>query len=134
MTKGQEGLFIKSGPASDRLSRDEKVEGNELVSPALFFSEAQSNVLSISLFLTKIAATREKPFDFLIMDDPIQSMDDINAYAFIDMCRIFTAKFNKQIIITTHDIGFFNLFKKRFPPTAFNFKYFSIDSSIKVYQ
>lgn len=68
------------------------------------------------------------------MDDPIQSMDDINAYAFIDIYRIFTAKFNKQIIITTHDIGFFNLFQKRFPPTAFNFKYFSIDSSINVYQ
>lgn len=134
MTRGQEGLFIKSGPASDRLGLDEKVEGNELVSPALFFSEAQSNVLSISLFLTKIAAARDKCFDFLIMDDPIQSMDDINAYAFIDMCRIFTAKFDKQIIITTHDIGFFNLFKKRFPSAAFNFKYFSIDSSNKLYE
>lgn len=133
MTRGQEGLFIKSGPASERLDRDEKVEGNKLISPALFFSEAQSNVLSISLFLTKIAAGRAS-FDFLIMDDPIQSMDDINAYAFIDMCRIFTAKFDKQIIITTHDIGFFNLFKKRFPSTAFNFKYFSIDSSNKLYE
>lgn len=133
MTRGKEGLFIKSGPASERIESGDKVDGSELVSPALFFSEAQSNVLSISLFLTKIAAAREQSFDFLLMDDPIQSMDDINAYAFIDMCRIFTGKFNKQIIITTHDIGFFNLFRKRFPDTLFNFKYFSIESRNRNY-
>jgi hypothetical protein len=134
MTRGQEGLFIKSGRTNYHTDTDNDPDNSELISPSLFFSEAQSNVLSISLFLTKIAAASEHCFDFLIMDDPVQSMDDINAYAFIDMCRIYAERFKKQLIITTHDLSFYKLFQHRFPSSMFNFKYFDLDSKVRVYK
>jgi len=135
MSKGKENLFIKSNDATsdEVMFSDQSVEGKSQVSPALFFSEAQSNILSISLFLNNLATAQSRGLGFVIMDDPVQSMDDINAYAFVDLCRIYAAKFDKQLIITTHDLAFFELFQERFPSANFDFKYLKLDDEIKTY-
>ncbi len=45
------------------------------------------------------------------MDDPIQSMDDVNILAFIDVLRaIMDSKYsNKHIVVSTHDEDFAQL-------------------------
>lgn len=47
------------------------------------------------------------------MDDPIQSMDEVNILAFIDLLRLFIEKYNKQIIISTHNYTFYNMMLKK---------------------
>ena len=42
-------------------------------------------------------------------DDPIQNMDDINQFSMIDVL----GKLNKQLIFTTHDAKYVNLFLKK---------------------
>ena len=119
MRKNSEKMHIKSTPRNS----DSKS------SSVLFFSEAQTNILSISLFLSNLAFGSKDSSSTLIIDDPVQSMDDINAYSFIDLCRVYTKRFNKQLIITTHDKGFYNIFKSKLPENEFSCKYFDLSSS-----
>lgn len=71
--------------------------------PALLLSTAQSNNLALSIFLGINLATKELPLDLILMDDPIQNMDDINIHSFIEILKQIALYNDKQIIISTHD-------------------------------
>jgi len=47
--------------------------------------------------------------DFIGIDDPIQNMDDINQFSMIDVL----SQLQKQLIFTTHDAKYVNLFLKK---------------------
>lgn len=69
--------------------------------PAYLFSSAQINTLAIAIFLTFSLDNNWSKLDTILLDDPIQNMDDINVYNFTDIIRRISEK--KQIIISTHD-------------------------------
>lgn len=94
--------------------------------PIYYLSEAQINILSICIFLAKHAKNIDSEFNTIIIDDPVQSMDDLNSYALIDLCKIFSRRFNKQIIITTHNRSFYNLFRDKLPSATYSTKYISL--------
>lgn len=75
------------------------------------FSQAQINILALSTFLGIGLTQRYSHFDQLFLDDPIQSMDDVNVLAFIDVLRaILDSHSNKKrLIISTHDDNFAEL-------------------------
>lgn len=79
--------------------------GEDSNNPAFIFSSAQTNVLAISIFLTFALDTKWSKLDTILLDDPIQNMDDINIYAFVDLIRKIsdTKSLGKQIFISTHD-------------------------------
>src|SRR5699024_9459594 len=54
------------------------------------------------------------PLQLIGMDDPIQSMDDVNIITFIDLLRLFVDKHKKQIIISTHEYSFYKMILKKF--------------------
>ena len=45
----------------------------------------------------------------ILIDDPIQALDDINILSMIDLLRNIAFTQKKQIVITTHDLNFFEL-------------------------
>nr|EJQ74340.1 hypothetical protein IGC_04891 [Bacillus cereus HuA4-10] len=67
------------------------------------FSSAQVNSIALSLFLAMSLKQKWSPLQIIGMDDPIQSMDEVNIISFIDLMRLFVEKHKKQIIISTHD-------------------------------
>ena len=75
------------------------------------FSSAQLNVLALSIFLGLGLTQKCTKLDQIFLDDPIQSMDDINILSYIDLIRsIFESKkVDKNIIISTHDDNFAKL-------------------------
>lgn len=75
------------------------------------FSAAQLNILALSIFLGLGLTQRYSQLQQLFMDDPIQSMDDVNILAFIDVLRaIMDSKYsNKHIVVSTHDEDFAQL-------------------------
>ena len=77
------------------------------------FSEAQMNVLSLSIFLGLILSIKNYNFEQIFLDDPVQSLDDINVVSFIDLVRalIRSRHINKNYIISTHDHNFSKLLK-----------------------
>lgn len=89
------------------------------------------NILSLSVFLANALHAKDKngaPLDVILIDDPIQSMDSINVLATIDLLRNVSARFDKQIIISTHDENFFGLLKRKIPTDVFGSKFLQLES------
>lgn len=106
-------------------------ETGDIISPMLYFSAAQLNILSLSVFLANALHAKDKsgvPLDVILIDDPIQSMDSINVLATIDLLRNVSARFDKQIIISTHDENFFGLLKRKIPTEVFGSKFLQLES------
>ena len=75
------------------------------------FSQAQLNILALSTFIGIGLTQQYSSLDQLFLDDPIQSMDDVNVLAFIDVLRaVLNSESNKKrFIISTHDDNFAEL-------------------------
>jgi exonuclease SbcC len=103
----------------------------------LYFSAAQLNILSLSIFLAKALNAKDNkdnPIDCIFIDDPIQSMDSINVLSTIDLFRSIMVNQNKQIILSTHDENFHNLLQKKMPSNLFKSKFMELETFGKVKQ
>jgi len=112
-------------------------KSNQLMSPTLSFSSAQINVLALSIFLARAINAKDEEgndVDCILIDDPVQSIDAINTLGLIDTLRMISVKFNKQIILTTHDENFHELLKKKIPQDNFSSKFLRLKSFGKVSQ
>jgi exonuclease SbcC len=78
------------------------------LSPMRYFSEAQLNLLALSIFLSHSFQQRWSRFIPLMLDDPIQHMDDFNVNGFVDCLRGF-AELGRQFVISTCDLSFYRL-------------------------
>ena len=104
---------------------------NNLISPSLYYSSAQLNALSLSIFLAKALHAKDEQnnsIDCIFIDDPIQSMDSINILATIDLFRSLVVNHNKQIILSTHDKNFHELLKKKIPSSIFGSKFIKLET------
>ena len=105
--------------------------------PTLYFSTAQLNILSLSIFLAKALNAKDNDgnsVDCIFIDDPIQSMDSINILSTIDLLRSISVNMGKQIILATHDENFHNLLQKKIPSDRFRAKYIELETFGKVKQ
>jgi DNA repair protein SbcC/Rad50 len=78
------------------------------LAPVRYFSEAQQNILALSLFLSNSIHQRWSHFEPILLDDPVQNMDDLNANALIDSLRTLVSQ-KRQFILATCDIDFYRL-------------------------
>ena len=96
--------------------------------PEFLFSSAQLNTFGICMFLSMALRQKWLNLDTILIDDPIQSLDDINILSFIDFLRSLldseTAK--KQIVMSTHDERFYDLMLRKFQD--YNLKSFRFES------
>jgi len=119
--------FETDKPSLNILVSDE--EGG-MISPILYFSAAQTNILSLSVFLANAIHAEDddtNSIDVILIDDPIQSMDSINVLSTIDLLRSICLKFGKQIIISTHDENFFGLLQRKIPSEVFGSKFLQLE-------
>lgn len=101
--------------------------GKDLVSAVSSLSESKLNALGLCLSV----ATNLKPgcpFDFLFIDDPIQSWDEEHAAQFIEIMRELVKK-GKQVILLTHNKNW--LERVRSGCRSFNGFYYEIVSYSK---
>lgn len=100
--------------------------------PALYFSSAQINILSLSIFLARaLKATNpetKKLIKCIFIDDPIQSMDSINILSFIDLFRSLTVNLDRQLIVSTHEENFHLLLQKKIPEKLFKSKFIQFET------
>ena len=82
--------------------------------PLLVFSSSQANVVALSAFLALSWATGEDAMPFLLLDDPLQSLDDVNALGFADLCRHMRTR--RQLIVSTHDPRLASLLERKLAP------------------
>ncbi|PAO70478.1 hypothetical protein CIK44_00500 [Bacillus sp. X2(2017)] len=97
ITSEENGTNFKNGDSSINLDQ--------------IFSSAQLNILALSIFLGLGLSQEYSSIKQLFLDDPIQSMDDVNILAFIDVLRAIldSNSKHKKIILSTHDDNFAKL-------------------------
>ena len=98
--------------------------------PVIYFSSAQINILSLSIFLAKSLQNENKIINTIFMDDPIQFLDSINALSFIDLIRMIISKegLNQQVFISTHDENFFKLLQKKIDPAYYSANFMELET------
>ncbi|MGS2776976.1 AAA family ATPase [Robertmurraya sp. GLU-23] len=107
-------------------SREEKL------APILYFSAAQVNILSLSIFLAKGLIMKEEGLNTIFMDDPIQHLDNLNILSFIDLLRTITNDLDKQVILSTHNENFYKLIKRKMDPSFTKSKFIELESFGKI--
>jgi DNA repair exonuclease SbcCD ATPase subunit len=89
---------------------EHKVAGN----PVLIFSEGQLNVVALSYFLGLALNAGDGALPFIVLDDPLQTMDVLGVLGFADLCRRLREQ--RQLILTTHDRRFAALLARKLAP------------------
>ena len=105
------GVAYRTGVA-DPLVLDQ--EGDAEGDPLLVLSSAQANVAALTYFLASSWAGGTKALPFLLLDDPLQSMDDVNVLGFADLCRHLRA--SRQLMVSTHEPRLEGLLTRKLAP------------------
>jgi DNA repair exonuclease SbcCD ATPase subunit len=82
--------------------------------PLLVLSSSQANVAALTYFLALGWASTTKALPFLLLDDPLQSMDDVNALGFSDLCRHVRRR--RQLVVSTHEQRLASLLERKLTP------------------
>jgi hypothetical protein len=85
--------------------------------PKFFLSSAQANVLALAVFLTFTSKQTWSKLDTVMLDDPVQHLDDLDAVAFLDAIRSLALGHygkKKQIIISTCDPNLYLLMLRKY--------------------
>lgn len=77
-------------------------------------SSSQMNVLAVCTFLSLNLGVSSPPLECAILDDPLQSLDDINLLGLIDLLR--RTKDQRQLFVSTHDVRFGDLLARKLRP------------------
>lgn len=86
---------------------EEQIEAN----PMLVFSSAQANAVVLSAFLALGWAAGDRGLPFVLLDDPLQAMDDVNVLGFADLARRIRRQ--RQLVVATHEDRFASLLERK---------------------
>ncbi len=84
--------------------------------PLVVFSTSQANIAALSYFLAMGWSAGERGLPFVLLDDPVQSMDDVNVLGFADLCRHLRT--SRQLLISTHEKRFARLIERKLAPRS----------------
>lgn len=87
----------------ETLHRSGKASG----SPGAMLSQGNLNTAALTLFLA-LHLSMPLRMPWLILDDPVQSMDDVHTAQFAALLRTLSKSMNRQIIIAVHERALFD--------------------------
>ena len=82
--------------------------------PEAVLSSSQLNALAVSVFLALNLGVPTLPMQAVMLDDPLQSLDDVNLLGLIDLLR--RTKDQRQLFVSTHDVRFGALLARKLRP------------------
>lgn len=85
-------------------------------SPRSVLSSSQLNVLAVAVFLSLNLGTHSLPLRTAILDDPLQSLDDLNLLGLMDLLKRLREK--RQLMVSTHDSRFASLLERKLRPIS----------------
>ena len=94
----------------DRLNKQRSID------PGAYLSSSQMNVLAVSVFLALNLGIPTLPLRVAILDDPLQSLDDLNLLGLVDLLKRMRER--RQLMISTHDSRFASLLERKLRPVA----------------
>ncbi|MCU1509495.1 MAG: smc 5 [Glaciihabitans sp.] len=106
------GRSGKAGLLSTRLSDADSVRSTER--PLSILSSSQANAYAIALFLSMNLGLAGPPLEAALLDDPLQSLDNVHLLGVVDILRRVASK--RQLIVSTHDAAFGGLLSRKLRP------------------
>ena len=94
----------------------DSLEGKSSPSPAVILSSSQLNALAVCVFLALSVGVAKTPLSSLLLDDPLQSLDDINLLGLMDLLR--RVRGLRQLCVSTHDARFGQLLARKLRPAT----------------
>jgi exonuclease SbcC len=98
------------------------------VKPTDYFSDSQTQILMLSLFMSGRLTQTWSGFAPILLDDPVTHFDDLNAFGFVELIRglISTSPGKRQFFISTCEERLFELMRQKFgkQPNSARFYYF----------
>jgi DNA repair exonuclease SbcCD ATPase subunit len=79
--------------------------------PETVLSSSQLNAFAVATFLTLNMGVSRLPLGTAMLDDPLQSLDDVNLLGLVDVLR--RIKQRRQLVISTHDSRFGGLLERK---------------------
>jgi len=76
------------------------------------------NALAVSVFLALNIVVSKPPLSVAMLDDPLQSLDDVNLLGLADLFR--RTRGRRQLLVSTHDGRFGNLLARKLRPANEN--------------
>lgn len=86
----------------------------DVADPGETLSTSQANALAVSLFLAFNLGFAPTHMNALVLDDPLQNLDDVHLLGLVDLLRKILPF--RQMIITTHDHAFAALLARKLRP------------------
>ena len=84
--------------------------------PSLVLSSSQLNVLAVVIFLALNLSLPSLSLHTIALDDPLQSLDNINLLGLADLLRRLREK--RQVVIATHDERLVRLLERKLRPVS----------------
>lgn len=97
-------------------SVSDPVTDTESEAPHEVLSSSQVNVLAVAVFLAMNLGMPSLPVRAAILDDPLQSLDDLNLLGLVDLFRRLRAQ--RQLLVSTHDERFGELLRRKMRPVS----------------
>lgn len=82
--------------------------------PAIVLSSSQLNVLAVVSFMAMNLSATTLPLALAALDDPLQSLDNVNLLGLADMLR--RARIERQLFVSTHDDRLAGLLERKLRP------------------
>lgn len=82
--------------------------------PGRTLSTSQANALAVTLFLGFNLGLSPTQVESVVLDDPLQNLDDVHLLGLVDLLRRIQP--HRQLILTTHDAGFAELLCRKMRP------------------
>ena len=95
---------------------EDPLHGHRSDAPGAFLSSSQMNVLAVSVFLALNLGIPTLPLKVAILDDPLQSLDDLNLLGLIDLLKRMREM--RQLMVSTHDSRFASLLERKLRPVS----------------
>ena len=89
--------------------------GGEGGTPGAMLSTGNLNTAALTLFIA-LHLSVAAPLPWLILDDPVQSMDDVHVTHFAALLRTLSKEQERQVIIAVHDRQLFEYLKLELSP------------------
>ena len=95
---------------------EDTIHGQLGKNPSAFLSSSQLNVLAVSVFLALNLGIPTLPLRVAMLDDPLQSLDDLNLLGLIDLLKRMRVR--RQLMVSTHDSRFASLLERKLRPVS----------------
>lgn len=89
-------------------------QGVTVNDPGRTLSTSQANALAVALFLSFNLGFSTNALTSLVLDDPLQNLDDVHLLGLVDLLRKVAP--HRQIIVTTHDRTLASLLARKLRP------------------